>query len=76
MDYLSFDESETNQYLRRILMKSIDKKTYTAPVIKKVSLAVKNSILQSCHTSPENDPVSSEGLCQLNLAECHKVLPE
>ena len=57
-------------------MTTDNKKTYSAPVIKKVSLMVKNAILQSCHTSPENDPVTSGGLCQLNLAECHKVLPE
>jgi hypothetical protein len=52
-------------------MKSIDKKTYTAPVIKKVSLAVKNSILQSCHTSPENSPITSA--CQTYQSECSQL---
>jgi hypothetical protein len=56
-------------------MTTDNKKTYSAPVIKKVSLMVKNAILQSCHTSPENDPVTSGGLCQLNQADCHQRPP-
>jgi hypothetical protein len=44
----------------------MNKKPYEAPVVKKVSLEIKNAVLGVCHTSTALDPM--DGPCRLTTA--------
>lgn len=41
----------------------MDKKNYTAPMVNKVSLEVKNAVLGFCHSSPNMFPNDELGVC-------------
>jgi hypothetical protein len=45
----------------------MNKKPYTAPIVKKVRLEVKNAVLAVCHTSPQN-------VRKLGLAGCNVTI--
>jgi len=48
----------------------MDKKLYTAPVVNKVKLVSKNTILGFCHSSPNLFPKDANIWCQRTLSGC------
>lgn len=48
----------------------MNKKTYTCPVVKKVTLVSKNTVLGFCHSSPNMFPKDSGFLCSDSIGGC------
>ena len=46
----------------------MNKKTYTAPVIKKIHLEIKNAVLSVCHSSMVGDDKDAAGGCRVSTA--------
>lgn len=53
----------------------MEKKPYEAPMVKKVRLEVKESVLAVCHTSQSLDPSYLPGGCQLISNHCLDYIP-